>query len=142
MQRVGVKRKGLHSWVLLVDEARLATLSSWEKLLLDASGPRSIDRWAAVARGCRGIGLAMDTLGDTVADKATETLRVRALDVGRFVTWSMAQSISMNPILESTGYTYLKWMQDQSAAPSAGQRFKEALAFVHHVFGWNVERTP
>eukprot|EP00971_Amphidinium_carterae_P310447 6169165-Amphidinium_carterae.1 len=29
---------------------------------------------------------------------------------------------------------------DQGAAPTSGQRFKETITFVHHVFGWNVEK--
>eukprot|EP00971_Amphidinium_carterae_P034481 678713-Amphidinium_carterae.1 len=70
--RVGVKRKSLHRWALAVDEARLAALSSWEKLLLVDPEASTVGRQlhAAVEAG-----LAMDTLGDTVADKATGTLR-------------------------------------------------------------------
>eukprot|EP00971_Amphidinium_carterae_P082445 1630341-Amphidinium_carterae.1 len=42
--RVGVKRKSLHRWALAVDEARLAALSSWGKLLLVDPGASTVGR--------------------------------------------------------------------------------------------------
>eukprot|EP00971_Amphidinium_carterae_P226858 4499283-Amphidinium_carterae.1 len=49
------------------------------------------------------------------------------------------QEISLNPILESTAYAYIRWLKEPGSAPTAAQPFKEAITFARRVFGWNVE---
>eukprot|EP00971_Amphidinium_carterae_P048253 950430-Amphidinium_carterae.1 len=101
---------------MAVDQARLAALSSWEQIVLvvDSTIGKQL-------RDAAGSELAIETFGDTVADEATGTLRIRCLDFGRFVAWSRAEDLNLNPVLESFAYTYLKWLKEQAAAPTAGQ---------------------
>eukprot|EP00971_Amphidinium_carterae_P165922 3288738-Amphidinium_carterae.1 len=79
---------------MAVDEARLAALSSWEQILMVDAEASTVGMQLKAAAGSE---LAMETLGDTVADKATGTLRIRCLDFGRFVAWSRAEGLDLNP---------------------------------------------
>eukprot|EP00971_Amphidinium_carterae_P322779 6415443-Amphidinium_carterae.1 len=68
MPRVGVKRKAPRNWAVSVDEARLAALSSWEQTLLVSPNASTVGKQIQSTMGTE---LAMETLGDTLADKAT-----------------------------------------------------------------------
>eukprot|EP00971_Amphidinium_carterae_P211157 4189995-Amphidinium_carterae.1 len=81
LPRVGVKRKTPQNWAMAVDEARLAALSSWEQILMFEADASTVGKQL---KADDGMNLAIETLGDTVADKATGTPRIRCLDFGRF----------------------------------------------------------
>eukprot|EP00971_Amphidinium_carterae_P034433 677842-Amphidinium_carterae.1 len=80
----------------------------------------------------------MQSLVDSLAEKSTSTLRIRALDLGRFLGWAMQHDLDEEKITELVAYQYTAHLRASGAARSATQRFTEALAFVKHTLGWQL----
>eukprot|EP00971_Amphidinium_carterae_P219676 4361411-Amphidinium_carterae.1 len=79
-------------------------------------------------------------LRDTLESKATSTLRVRALDVGKFFKWLVQNGFDPSDISEEECYAYCQDLRIRYCAATSANRFKEALAVVKHVMGWRISQ--
>eukprot|EP00971_Amphidinium_carterae_P352540 6492644-Amphidinium_carterae.1 len=129
------RRKKSAPWQAMVDHPRQVALEAWLHLLLDYPGSRVGEQLKQKQDKSDRI----QVLRDTVEHKATGTLRIRALDLKRFISWAEKYGKEMSQITEEDGYGYVVWLRQMLAAPTAASRFKEAVTFAHHVMGWPVE---
>eukprot|EP00971_Amphidinium_carterae_P093238 1845066-Amphidinium_carterae.1 len=80
----------------------------------------------------------MESLVDTMAEKATGTIRIRALDFSKYLVWTQTMGIDTDRVMESAVYQYLVNLRNTGAARTTLQRFLEAAAFSKHMLGWDV----
>eukprot|EP00971_Amphidinium_carterae_P209509 4155985-Amphidinium_carterae.1 len=130
------RRKTRKPWIEEVDDARQAVLAAWLKLLTGREA-RSL-----VGRQLQAVGEEedrMQSLVDSLAEKSTSTLRIRALDFGRFLSWVIQDGLDEESVTELVAYQYTSHLRTFGAAKSSIKRFAESLAFVKHTLGWNME---
>eukprot|EP00971_Amphidinium_carterae_P333304 6467984-Amphidinium_carterae.1 len=83
----------------------------------------------------------MESLVDSLAEKSTSTIRIRALDFSKYLIWTQTLGIDTAMVMESESavYQYMVNLRTIGAARTTLQRFLEAAAFAKHVLGWSVE---
>ena len=79
------------------------------------------------------------SLGDALARKATSTIAKRLGAISRFASWCTDQAISPFPLLEQIAYRYIKHLQANGSAPTAGKSFVEAVNFSVGMLGLQVD---
>eukprot|EP00971_Amphidinium_carterae_P234213 4647548-Amphidinium_carterae.1 len=81
----------------------------------------------------------MESLVDTLAEKATGTIRIRALDFSKYLLWAQNLGVDHDSVTESAAYQYMVHLRNSGAAKTTLQRFLESAAFAKHILGWNIE---
>eukprot|EP00971_Amphidinium_carterae_P033403 657873-Amphidinium_carterae.1 len=129
------KRKQGRPWQMEVDEARQVTLETWFRMLIEypAASKATGQMMQHQTRDEK-----MQVLRDILENKATSTIRSRALDFGYVLNWLVKSGGDPSDISERDCYTYCGHLRDERAAPTSGNRFKEAVTFARYVFGWTV----
>eukprot|EP00971_Amphidinium_carterae_P167944 3327378-Amphidinium_carterae.1 len=130
------KRRKLEPWSNAVEESRAAVLIVWRRLVETTPEASSLGRWIAAEPN---VDAKMTIIADTLADKATATIRLRGRDFGRFVMWVDAEKVDLTNICESTAYSYCMSLRASGASLTSFDRFRKALAWAAHVVGWHVE---
>eukprot|EP00971_Amphidinium_carterae_P147591 2925024-Amphidinium_carterae.1 len=135
MGTVAKRRRKEIPWQALVDQPRQVALEARLHLLVDYAGSTVGEQM----RKKDGKTERIQILRDTVEHKATGTLRIRALDLKRFLGWAERYGREVSPVAQEDCYEYVAWLRQSLAAPTAASRFKEAMTFAHHVMGWPVQ---
>ena len=79
----------------------------------------------------------LEILGDVLEEKATATIRMRALDFGRFIRWAESVGASSLDIAEALAYDYCRFLRASHSSSTSVKRFRESAMFAVHVFGWS-----
>eukprot|EP00971_Amphidinium_carterae_P137855 2731999-Amphidinium_carterae.1 len=69
----------------------------------------------------------MQSLVDSLAEKSTSTLGIRALDFGRFLSWVIQHGLDDGSVTELVAYQYTSHLRTSGAAKSSIKRFAESL---------------
>ena len=77
-------------------------------------------------------------LVDHFVNKATGTLRIRALDVAKFFKLA-SYGNELDHLTESLAYGYSCALREQGVAANAVTRFKEAVMFLKRVLHWSMD---
>ena len=131
------KRKQAKPWIDVVDEARQAALSAWNTIITGRESLSKIGKQMVKATTEED---RMQILMDTVADKATGTLRARAYYFSKYLVWAESGSDAAGAVTENLVYEYCRFLRLSGSAATSATRFKETVAFVSGVLGWEVEK--
>ena len=108
-----------------------------------ADRAKAIQSWVAILKAVQeGGGLPaaknLERLArETLETKATATLTTRMCSLGLYKRWASQQGLVLYPFREGVIHEYLR--AAALAAPTRGQRFLEAAAFLGHMFKVDVE---
>eukprot|EP00971_Amphidinium_carterae_P330871 6464127-Amphidinium_carterae.1 len=97
------RRKTRKPWIKKVDDARQAVLGTWLKLWTG----REVG--SVVGRQLQAVGEEEDrlqSLVDSLAEKSTSTLRIRALDIGRYLSWVIQHGLDEDSVTELVAYQH------------------------------------
>eukprot|EP00971_Amphidinium_carterae_P342178 6481397-Amphidinium_carterae.1 len=134
------KQQRKRTWRKEVDEPRQVVLAAWMKVLRDHHRASTTGTQLSQVITDDVEETRMQILRDVVEDKSTSTLRVRALDFNKFMAWAVGQGESTSEgISEELAYKYCVHLRENLSAATSASRFRESMAFVRHVFGWQVE---
>ncbi|MEM1009484.1 MAG: hypothetical protein AAGJ35_10795, partial [Myxococcota bacterium] len=120
-------------WIDRISGERKAAIRKWTSLIAMQPGAWDI----AVRHFSQGVmlhstGDLADSVKDSLAPKASNTLHARANPMFRFVSFCNANGLEPFPISEAAVYQFLK---SQDFAPTFPRSFLISLAFSFHVLG-------
>ena len=128
------KKRKVAQKVLTTDSARTATLEAWWNLL--TSYPKNSKVGILLTKEKDKID-QLEVVSDVLAEKATATIRMRALDFGRFVRWAESVGAGSLDIAEALAYDYCRFLRSNHSSATSVKRFREAALFAVHVLGWS-----
>ena len=130
------KRLRTKPWCDVIEEDRQTSILAWVRLL---EGQGQQNQLAEQLSRTSSLQDKMIVLQDVFAAKATSTLRVRALDLTKFVNWGKKVGADIDPVREEVAYAYCRHLIESKAAATSVKRFKEAIVFAKHLVNWNVD---
>ena len=130
------KRRAPRSWRDDLEETRQLAVKAWYSLV---SGYESDSVAGKQMSQSRDLDSQFEILVDVLAEKATSTIRSRALSLLGFWKWSRQNGLAPSPLLECNVYAYCKWCRQENLAATKLTRLVEAIKFAKFVLGWNVE---
>eukprot|EP00971_Amphidinium_carterae_P069736 1379849-Amphidinium_carterae.3 len=134
---MGVKRRRLRKpWAEEVDDPRQHALMVWLRIIADREHRSLVGRQLKLLES---DAERMESLVDTLAEKATGTIRIRALDFSKYLLWAQQLGVDNDELKESTSYQYMIHLRNSGAARTTLQRFLEAAAFAKHILAWLIE---
>eukprot|EP00971_Amphidinium_carterae_P177009 3509951-Amphidinium_carterae.1 len=134
------KQQWKRTWRKEVDEPRQVVLAAWMKVLRNHHLASTSGTQLSQVITDDVEETQMQILRGVVDDKSTSTLRVRALDFNKFMAWAVVQGESTGEgITEELACKYCVHLCESLSAATSASRLRESMAFVRHVFGWQVE---